>query len=657
MSHEIRTPMNGVLGMTELLADTQLSDRQRRFTDNIHRSAESLLAIINDILDFSKIEADKLELDSAPFDLRELIDEVGELFAEHAQRKGLELTCAVAPGVYSSLRGDAGRLRQILTNLLGNACKFTQAGEVALRVTVLAEQEEEALLRFEVRDTGMGISLEARPRLFASFSQADSSTTRKYGGTGLGLAICKRLAGLMGGEIGVDSEPGHGSRFWFTARLAKTPMNSSSYLPPPEALRTLQVLVVDDHLTNRTILEEQLAAWGIPHASVDSAAAALSQLREGATNNPFTLGLFDREMPDMNGVELIRAVRTDPAIASLQVILLSSFWSQAEESEMQALQISACITKPIRKSQLYNCLLAIAQGDAVRVMPPKPHQKDLSAARFERRNQWVLLVEDHPVNQELGCEMLRGLGLQVELAEDGAQALTMIARRRYALAFMDCQMPVLDGFAATRRLRALEQAAGAARLPVIALTANALASDRELCLAAGMDDYLSKPFTRAQLDAVLARWLPPRTPLEHFPPEPVSPTPELAIDSQETAILEEFQLAQIRALGREGSPSPLTRVIQLYLENAPRQIEALRTAIAVADAAQIRATAHALKSPSTTLGAMTLASACQNLETMGRENRLEDAMMAFADLEQIFTQVCEALTVLPEAPQPSPVPM
>jgi CheY-like chemotaxis protein len=288
----------------------------------------------------------------------------------------------------------------------------------------------------------------------------------------------------------------------------------------------------------------------------------------------------------------------------------------------------------------------------VALFPSRPAQKGLSAAaRFERRGQWVLLVEDHPVNQELGCEMLRGLGLQVELAEDGAQALSMIARRRYALVLMDCQMPVLDGFEATRRLRALEQTSSAARLPVIALTANALASDRELCLAAGMDDYLSKPFTRTQLDAVLTHWLPQRGPAAHSPPAPVSLAAESTGDSEEPAILEEFQLAQIRALGREGSPSPLTRVIQLYLQSAPQQIEALRTAVAAADAPQIRATAHALKSASTTLGAMVMATTCQSLETMGRESRLEDTVAVFTHLEQVFAQTCEALTALPEAPK------
>lgn len=652
MSHEIRTPMNGVMGMAELLANTELSARQHRFTGNIRRSAESLLAIINDILDFSKIEADKLELDNSPFDLRELIDEVTELFAERAQRKGLELTCGITPGVYPKLRGDAGRLRQIVTNLLSNACKFTQAGEVALWVKALEDRDTEVLLQFEVRDTGIGISPEAQTRLFESFSQADSSTTREYGGTGLGLAICKRLAGLMGGEIGADSEPGHGSRFWFTARLAKVLASADRSLRFPDTLSTMRVLVVDDNATSRTILEEQLTAWGIPHASADSASTALLQLRENAASNPFTLGLFDREMPGMDGIDLIRAVRADPVIAPLPVILLHSIWNKAEETGMQTLEIHAYLTKPIRESQLYNCLLAIVQGDAAGVISPKQHQKGRSAAAHAaRHDQRVLLVEDHPVNQELGCEMLQELGLHVELAEDGAQALAMIAQRRYALALMDCQMPVLDGFEATRQLRALEQASGGPRLPVIALTANALAGDRELCLAAGMDDYLRKPLTMAQLDTVLARWLPQHTPVDHFPPALDSPSASLISHDQAAVILDESQLAQIRALGREGLPNPLTRMIQLYLENAPYQIEALRTAIAAADALEIRAKAHALKSASTTLGAAIFSSKCHKLETMGRENRLEDAITAFADLELAFAQLRARLDTLPEAPK------
>lgn len=657
MSHEIRTPMNGVIGMAELLANTELSARQHRFTGNIRRSAESLLAIINDILDFSKIEAGKLELDNSPFDLHELIDEVAELFAERAQRKGLELTCGITPGVYPKLRGDAGRLRQILTNLLSNACKFTQAGEVALQVDELEERDTEILLQFRVRDTGIGIPLEVQTRMFEPFSQGDSSITRKYGGTGLGLAICKHLAGLMGGEAGVESKPGHGSQFWFTARLIKAPVHSDRSLRFPDALlstllSTLRVLVVDDNATSRAILEEQLTAWGIPHASADSASTALLQLRENAASSPFTLGLFDRGMPGMDGIDLIRAVRADPVIAPLPVILLHSIWNEAEETGMQALGIHAYLTKPIQKSQLYNCLLAIVQGDAAGVISPKHHQKGRSAAAHAaRHDQRVLLVEDHPVNQELGCEMLQELGLHVELAEDGAQALAMIAQRRYALALMDCQMPVLDGFEATRQLRALEQASGGPRLPVIALTANALAGDRELCLAAGMDDYLRKPLTMAQLDTVLARWLPQHTSVEHLPPLLDSPSASSINHDQAAVILDESQLAQIRALGREGLPNPLTRMIQLYLENAPHQIEALRTAIAAADAPEIRAKAHALKSASTTLGAAIFSSKCHKLETMGRENRLEDAITAFADLELAFARLRARLDTLPEAPK------
>jgi len=649
MSHEIRTPMNGVMGMAELLADTELSERQRRFVENIRNSSEALLAIINDILDFSKIEAGKLELDSAPFNLEELIDELGELFAERAHRKGLELICALTPGVPSLLRGDAGRLRQVLTNLLGNAFKFTQAGEVALRVSCERALPSEALLRFEVRDTGIGVAPEAQARLFQSFSQADTSTTRRYGGTGLGLAICKRLAELMGGEVGVDSEPGRGSRFWFTARLAKEASASEDAAPISRRLSALRILVVDDNATNRALLEELLATWGLHHASAEDGSGALELLRAAsAAGRPFDLGLLDQQMPELTGIELTRAIRADPAIERLSVVLLSSVADDLDGPGMQELGIHSFLTKPIRKSQLYQCLWAVARGELTTWQRKSDSQGLLSsAAWFERRGQRVLLVEDNPVNQELGREVLRSLGVQVEVAEDGEQALAALARQNYALALMDCQMPVMDGYEATRRLRALERSAGAGtRLPVIALTANALVGDREQCLAAGMDDYLSKPFTAAQVNEVLARWLPRRKTVE----EPASASPAAAApEGSARKILDLSRVEQIRALHRAGMPSVLARIVKLFLDEAPGQIAALRAAVTAEDAPRLREVAHSLKSASANLGATDLAETCRRLEALGREERLEGASAMVSTLEQNFPQVRDALTALPDA--------
>ncbi|HCK81881.1 MAG TPA: response regulator [Candidatus Competibacter sp.] len=649
MSHEIRTPMNGVMGMAELLADSELSVRQRRFVGNIRSSAESLLAIINDILDFSKIEAGKLELEDISFNIEEMVGDLGELFAERAYRKGLELICWVEPGVHSTLRGDAGRLRQVLTNLLGNAFKFTQAGEVVLCVTCAREEDSETVLHFEIRDTGIGIAPEAQPRLFNSFSQADSSTTRKYGGTGLGLAICKRLAELMGGEVGVDSALGRGSRFWFTARLAKVGGGQTDRSPSFTAPGALKVLVVDDSASNRALVEKLLSGWGIACASAPGAPQALRVLREAsAAGASFNLGLFDQKMPDMDGVELIKKIRADPALARLSVVLLSSVWEALDGEQMQALEIRAYLPKPLRKAQLHQCLVAAAAGKEPQSRLEKEPSPVVATdpAQFERRGQRVLLVEDNPVNQELGYEMLQALGVQVELAEDGEQALAALARQSYSLVLMDCQMPVLDGFEATRRFRAIERAAGA-RMPVIALTANALIGDRELCLAAGMDDYLTKPFTAAQLNGILERWLPRRgTASEHT----ASPPPA---DNQEKALLDPAQLAQIRALDRGGA-SVLGRIITLFLESAPGQIAAIRAAVQAGDSARVRAVAHPLKSASANLGAIQFSKLCGQLELRGKEGQLAGATEELAALEQSFERVRRALLALPEAPADKP---
>lgn len=511
MSHEIRTPMNGVMGMTELLTDIDLSVRQRRFVGNIRSSADALLAIINDILDFSKIEAGKLELDCTSFNLEGLIDDVGELFSERAHHRGIELVCSMEPDLCCVFQGDSGRLRQVLINLLSNACKFTASGEVVLRVTALEEDTHGNLLCFEVKDTGVGIASEALSDLFTPFTQADGSVTRKYGGTGLGLAISKRLVELMGGAMGVESAPGIGSRFWFTVRLIKERVTPVEEPYPFAHWNMPRILVVDDNTASRAVISELLTAWGIVHASVSSADEALNLLLAAASAGaPFGLGLLDADMPKVSGIELVGKIRAVPSIARLSVVMLGSIWRQADNDQMHAVGIHAFLAKPLRKSQLYQCLLAVVAGAMENWVkePSLPLATTRSTAN-KRRRQRVLLVEDNLINQELGCEMLRSLGVAVELAEDGEQALAAIASQRYALVLMDCQMPVLDGFEATRRLRASEQKAGSKnRLPIIALTANALVGDRERCLAAGMDDYLSKPFTISQLGDMLERWLP-----------------------------------------------------------------------------------------------------------------------------------------------------
>ncbi len=646
MSHEIRTPMNGVVGMAELLADTELSRRQRRFVDNVRRSADTLLTIINDVLDFSKMEADMIELDDAPFDLRELVDEVAELFAERSQRKGLELVCAVAPNVHTALRGDFGRLRQVFANLLGNAIKFTETGEVSLRVTCTEEDELQCLLSFEVRDTGIGIPVESQERIFDAFAQADGSTTRRHGGTGLGLAICKRLVHLLGGEIHVESSLGAGATFRFTARLLKETCVERTSAQILDALRTLRVLVVDDNATNRSILEEQLAAWGIAHASADGAASAFDWLREAeVSGRPFGLVLLDKEMPGMDGIDLARQIRLDVGVEQLPIVMLSSIWRDLDDGAMRALGICAYLTKPVRQSQLYNTLLRTMRTDhAVEPEPGMPRPAAHNALSPTATGQRILLVEDNPVSQELGREMLSSFGLRVDVAEDGAQALGALQADSYALVLMDCQMPVVDGFEATGRLRAAERTAGqGAHVPVIALTANALSGDREACLEAGMDDYLSKPFTMGQLAETLRRWLP-------FAPagEAVSAqtSPEAMTRSEpepQEPRLDPEALEAVRALQRPGAPDLVRKVVSLYLESAEKLILDLQKAAARRDAEALTSSAHSLKSASANVGATRLSALCRSLEMDSRAGRLDGAETRARAVVEEFRAVTHAL--------------
>ncbi|MGF1613891.1 MAG: response regulator, partial [Gammaproteobacteria bacterium] len=492
MSHEIRTPMNGVLGMTELLSATTLSTKQRRYADTIKRSADSLLGIINDILDFSKVEAGKLVLDDAVFDLRALFEDVAELMAEPAQRKQLELVSALPPDLPRAWRGDAGRLRQVLVNLVGNALKFTEQGEVVLRLDYCLETEDTGMIRVQVRDTGLGIAAEQQARIFDAFSQVDGGSTRKYGGTGLGLAITKQLVGLMGGQVGVQSAPGRGSTFWFTARLGMQAGGEVGLPFEPGALRGVNLLIVDDNATNREILEHQMMAWGVEHDSAIGGAEALTALRHAARRNKsYQVAILDRWMPEMDGLQLAAAIRADADIAGVVLVMLSSVGDDGDSTQWRQVGIEAYLTKPWRQSELYNCLAAVmgrtGHGWA------EPVESTPTAVAAEVGGGRILLAEDNPVNQEVALGMLEVLGCTVQVVENGQQAVEALSSGGYDVVLMDCHMPEMDGFQATAAIRRREQRqADGARQPIVALTANALQGDRERCLAAGMDDYLSK---------------------------------------------------------------------------------------------------------------------------------------------------------------------